>query len=74
MLLQILKATRLTIAILLSFYIAIRLGMHSPGWAITSVLVVSLGTIGEIQAKWWQRIVGNFAGGVAAFFMVWWLA
>ncbi|KAB0624930.1 hypothetical protein F7R25_38295, partial [Burkholderia stagnalis] len=49
MLLQSLKALRLTLAVMLSLYIAMRLGMHSPDWAVTSALIVSLGTIGQIR-------------------------
>ncbi|ACR69941.1 FUSC family protein [Edwardsiella ictaluri] len=74
MLLQSLKALRLTLAVMLSLYIAMRLGMHSPDWAVTSALIVSLGTIGQIRSRWWQRIVGNFVGGSIGFFVIWWLA
>ena len=73
MLTQILKATRLIVAIVIALYIAMRLGLESPDWAVTSVLVISIGTIGEIQARWWQRIAGNVVGGAIGFFMVWWL-
>lgn len=62
------------LAIGLSLYIAMRLGMDSPNWAVTSALIVSVGTIGEIQAKWWQRIAGNTLGCMIGFFTVWWLA
>ncbi len=74
MLLQSLKALRLTLAVMLSLYIAMRLGMHSPDWAVTSALIVSLGTIGQVRSRWWQRIVGNFVGGCIGFFVIWWLA
>ena len=74
MLLQSLKALRLTLAVMLSLYLAMRLGMNSPDWAVTSALIVSLGTIGQIRSRWWQRIVGNFVGGSLGFFVIWWLA
>lgn len=74
MLTQTLKAIRLTLAIIISLYIAMRFSMKTPDWAVTSALIVSNGTIGEIQAKWWQRIIGHLLGGIAGFFMIWWLA
>ncbi|MCG3864791.1 MULTISPECIES: FUSC family protein [unclassified Photobacterium] len=69
--LQIFKALRLTLAILVSLYIAMLLGFKEAGWAITSVLIVSLGLIGEIRRKWWQRIAGHFWGCISGFFFIW---
>lgn len=73
MLIQFLKSTRLIIAIIIALYIAMYLGLESPEWAVTSVLIISMGTIGEIQARWWQRILGNILGGAIGFFLIWWL-
>ncbi|WP_370548550.1 FUSC family protein [Edwardsiella tarda] len=74
MFIRILKSFRLCIALEASLAIAMRLGFHSPAWAATSVLVVSVGTLGEMQGKWWQRIIGNTIGCSCSFFMIWWLA
>lgn len=69
--LQILKALRFTIAVLLSLYLAMLFGFKESGWAVTSVLIVSLGLIGEIRRKWWQRISGHFLGCCSGFLFIW---
>lgn len=69
--LQIFKALRLTVAIMLSLYLAMLYGFKEAGWAVTSVLIVSLGLIGEIRRKWWQRISGHFLGCFSGFLFIW---
>lgn len=65
------RSMRLTIAIILSLFIAMALGMHNPLWAPTSALMVEAGTVGEAQMRWWQRIAGTVLGVLWGFFLIW---
>ncbi|MFL1800657.1 FUSC family protein [Plesiomonas shigelloides] len=65
------RSLRLTVAIILSLFLAMGLGMHNPLWAPTSVLMVEAGTVGEAQMRWWQRIAGTVLGVLWGFFLIW---
>ncbi|MGL4600507.1 MAG: FUSC family protein [Plesiomonas sp.] len=65
------RSLRLTLALILSLFLAMGLGMHNPLWAPTSVLMVEAGTVGEARMRWWQRIAGTVLGVVWGFFTVW---
>lgn len=59
-------ALRISLAMMLSLWIAFTLSLDQPYWAMTSAAVVSFPTIGGMISKSLGRIVGSIIGALAA--------
>lgn len=59
-------ALRISLAMTLSLWVAFKLNLDEPFWAMTSAAVVSAPTIGGVISKSLGRVIGSIFGAMAA--------
>ena len=64
------QAVRVSLAMMLVYYISLSMGWERPHWAGLAVALCSMATVGDSFNKGMLRISGTFTAGLAALVML----